>query len=78
MGFTLPFQVWLRAPCGRRSRGLLDAVHGGEVGAPSTRGRRDVWERFLDGHGHWSRPWALYVAKTWGERHLAGMPAAVA
>lgn len=72
MGFTLPFENWLRGPLRDDVRGaLLDPGVGGAVGAAlDARAVEAVWERFERSETSWSRPWALYVAKLWGERHL--------
>ncbi len=44
---------------------------GGAVGAVLDAGAvRSVWERFEQRETSWSRPWALYAVKVWGERHL--------
>jgi asparagine synthase (glutamine-hydrolysing) len=71
MGFTLPFVDWLRGSL-RRSveSALLDPAYGGQVAElldPAA--VRNVWDRFLAGRAIWVRPWALYVAKEWGERN---------
>jgi len=71
MGFTLPFQRWLRA--GLKSeigQVLLDkngiermGLNGDEI--------RGIWEAFKNNPQQepWSRPWALYVLKQWCERN---------
>jgi asparagine synthase (glutamine-hydrolysing) len=72
MGFTMPFSHWMRD--GLRvavETTLLDKDLGGQVaGALNHDVVTAVWQDFLGGRTGWSRPWALYVAKTWGERHL--------
>jgi asparagine synthase (glutamine-hydrolysing) len=72
MGFTLPFADWLRGTLRNRVESvLLDHDHGAQVAASlDHRAVDDVWKRFLAGETQWHRPWALYVLKTWGERHL--------
>lgn len=72
MGFTLPFEAWLRGRLRREVRDvILDPLVGGQIGAALLReGTQTVWDRFEKGETSWSRPWALYVAKIWGERHL--------
>jgi len=72
MGFTLPFDSWLRGALrGDVRDALLDSSVGGEVGAAlHPQAVADVWKRFERGETSWSRPWALYTAKVWGERNL--------
>jgi asparagine synthase (glutamine-hydrolysing) len=72
MGFTLPFEHWLRAELRDQvGSALRDGSFGGRVatlldGSEVAR----QWERFEQGRTSWSRPWALYALKCWGERHL--------
>ncbi|MDQ3663018.1 MAG: asparagine synthase (glutamine-hydrolyzing) [Actinomycetota bacterium] len=72
MGFTLPFEAWLRGRLRDEVRDvLLDPGVGGQIGAAlAPDATREIWHRFERGETSWSRPWALYVAKVWGERHL--------
>jgi len=69
MGFTLPFDHWLR----KELRDDVDAtLRDASIGGPLTAildqaGVNRVWERFLVGHTSWSRPWALYTLKQWGQ-----------
>jgi asparagine synthase (glutamine-hydrolysing) len=72
MGFTLPFETWLRGSLRDDVRStLLDPDMGGAVAAAlDQRAVRSVWERFERRETSWSRPWALYVVKQWGQRHL--------
>jgi asparagine synthase (glutamine-hydrolysing) len=70
MGFTLPFELWmrngLRAELERElldskadEHFLLDASH-----------VASVWKAFLAGKTTWSRPWALFVLKQWIRRNI--------
>jgi asparagine synthase (glutamine-hydrolysing) len=71
MGFTLPFEDWLRGALKRDVENVLcDAAVGGAV-APllDETAVRDVWRRFSNGQASWIRPWSLYVLKVWGEAH---------
>ena len=72
MGFTFPFEAWMRGPLRDEIRSvLLDAGAGGAVGAAlDARAVQSVWERFERRETSWSRPWTLYVAKRWGQRQL--------
>jgi asparagine synthase (glutamine-hydrolysing) len=73
MGFTLPFEEWLRSTLRERvESALADRDYGGQVAENlDSRAVADVWRRFLAGETQWHRPWALYVLKAWGERHAA-------
>jgi asparagine synthase (glutamine-hydrolysing) len=73
MGFTFPFEEWLRGTLRDRVESVLaDRDYGGQV-ADNLDGQvvAEVWRRFLAGETQWHRPWALYVLKAWGERHAA-------
>ncbi len=68
MGFTLPYEVWLRGPLRAQVEECLrDPGYGGQVAALlDARATEHIWDRFVDGKAIWTRPWALYVAKRWG------------
>jgi asparagine synthase (glutamine-hydrolysing) len=71
-GFTMPFEPWMRGPLRKGVDEMLrDRGRGGAV-ASHLDGREveATWDAFESGAVHWSRPWALYVLKSWGERHL--------
>ena len=73
-GFVLPVEHWLRgraARAGRRTRSVGPGRSAARS-APRSTARRSATSgsRFEDGEVQWMRPWALYVAKCWGERHL--------
>ncbi len=72
MGFTFPFDEWMRTDLGAEIEAtLLDSRVGGPVAELlDHEAVAKVWTRFKEGHGYWSRPWSLYVLKAWGERHL--------
>lgn len=69
MGFTLPFQAWLRRDLRRVvEETLLDARLGGQVAEMlNPEAVASVWHRHQRGLGSWVRPWSLYVLKQWGE-----------
>jgi asparagine synthase (glutamine-hydrolysing) len=65
MGFTFPFDHWLRTSwrpmveeqlCGNTAayREFMDPI-----------AVREVWRAYLAGQAHWSRPWTLYVLARW-------------
>jgi asparagine synthase (glutamine-hydrolysing) len=57
-GFTFPFAQWIKQ-YNRELRQMI-AKNGLDVKAAN-----EVWERFLRGQVHWSRPWALVVLARW-------------
>lgn len=69
MGFTLPFENWMR----KEIHGEVDGVLRGEQNPASLNLRevRAVWEAFEKGKGGvtWSRPWALYTLIRWAEQN---------
>lgn len=73
MGFVLPYEHWLRGPLrGRVEDALLDDGYGGATASMLDGGQvRKVWKRFCAGEAYWTRPWALFVLKSWAERHRA-------
>jgi asparagine synthase (glutamine-hydrolysing) len=72
MGFSLPFDRWLRGPLGRSLEDtLLDTRLGGEVAEVlNPDAVREVLDRFRAGSASWVRVWSLYVLKQWGAQHL--------
>jgi asparagine synthase (glutamine-hydrolysing) len=57
VGFTFPFEPWLRGPLAGRVREVLAEVQAaGWLRAGASEG---VWRGFLAGRVHWSRVWAL-------------------
>lgn len=71
MGFTLPFEGWLRG--GLRSafeRELL--FHQPDCdGVLNSSAAREVWNDFLRRKTTWSRPWSLFVLKQWIRHNIA-------
>jgi len=63
MGFTFPFDAWMRGPWkGMIEEGLLGNSAFGHLGvALKPQAVAAVWSRYLSGKIHWSRPWSLYV-----------------
>ncbi len=70
MGFTLPFQHWMRDGLSAEvERELLDPglrEHFG-LSAPRVEG---IWKAFLAGKTSWSRPWALFALKKWIRKNI--------
>ncbi len=69
MGFTLPFDRWMKTSL----RGQIEEVFGTDrliegIGlSPSA--VRQVWDRFLQGGTYWSRPWSLFILLKWCGRY---------
>lgn len=68
MGFTLPFERWMRSELSRE----LDEALNSRVGFLTSEGRsaaRRVWDGFkrTPRRERWSRPWTLYVLSKWCE-----------
>ena len=72
MGFGLPFDHWLRSTLQQQVEdALLDRAYGGPMAAAlSPTAVRDVWQGFCRGESGWTRPWALFVLKSWAEANL--------
>lgn len=74
MGFTLPFEKWIRGALRREVSGVLeDDGRLQNVGLnPEIVGK--VWRRFLEKPQAvgWSRPWAIYVLVKWCEVNGVG------
>jgi asparagine synthase (glutamine-hydrolysing) len=70
MGFTLPFQHWMRDGLKAEvERELLDSGLSEHFGlsAPRVEG---IWKAFLAGKTSWSRPWALFALKKWIRKNI--------
>lgn len=65
MGFTLPFERWLRTSLRKQVEGTLRS---GLLWRPEA--ALAIWRDFERGRLDWSRPWALYVMSSWVVRHL--------
>lgn len=73
-GFILPMQSWMRGAMAQQvEQVFLDPERGGPLrDILDPQAVAEVWERFRSGSGYWTRPWSLYVLKTWAESHFAG------
>jgi asparagine synthetase B (glutamine-hydrolysing) len=66
MGFTLPFETWMRKGVLRQEvESVLLSPCPALDGLLSESKVQAVWKDFLDGRTAWSRPWGLYVLKKW-------------
>jgi asparagine synthase (glutamine-hydrolysing) len=68
MGFTLPFDLWLRTSMRDEVRRTLIS---GVLWPPDEASA--VWNEFERGLLDWTRPWALYVLSRWVAQHIPGI-----
>jgi asparagine synthase (glutamine-hydrolysing) len=69
LGFTLPFDTWMRGPLRAPVREALlseELPLGWLIGA---RGRAALWGAFEERRVHWSRPWAIAALRRWAAVH---------
>lgn len=70
MGFTLPFDRWMRGALRPTIEKELTTSCGNGDQVLNPRAISSVWSNFLSGHTTWSRPWSLFVLKQWISRNL--------
>ena len=70
MGFTLPFEVWMRGEMRREIESVLLSRSEKLPDFISQDGVEKIWSNFLDKRCSWSRPWSLYVLKKWIDKNL--------
>ena len=68
-GFTLPFDSWMKTTLRSRFEELLlsDAPADGRVFRQA--GIRALWDDYLAGRVHWSRPWTVAAFLRWCQEH---------
>jgi asparagine synthase (glutamine-hydrolysing) len=70
MGFTLPFERWMRDGLKAEvERELLDPGLSEHSGLCARR-VAGIWKAFLVGKTSWSRPWALFALKKWIRKNI--------
>jgi asparagine synthase (glutamine-hydrolysing) len=74
MGFTLPFERWLRDGLRAEVEGELLSSRDAAKCPLEQQAVEKVWHAFLAGKTSWSRPWALYVLKQWIRRNIRESP----
>lgn len=72
MGFTLPFETWMRAQLKNEVENVLLSPVTTLEGLISQTAINQIWKEFCDHKISWSRPWSLYVLKKWVERNIRG------
>jgi asparagine synthase (glutamine-hydrolysing) len=70
MGFTFPFELWMRGALRPEMEAVLLSPMQQLDGLMSQKGIETVWSDFISGRVSWSRPWALYVLKSWINKNL--------
>ena len=70
MGFTLPFEVWMRGEMRPEIESVLLSRSEKLPDFISQDGVKKIWNNFLDKRCSWSRPWSLYVLKKWIDKNL--------
>lgn len=72
MGFTFPWEVWLRGRLRSQVEETLHDVRAAEVMGLNLNECQEPWRQFLDHQGGvtWSRVWALYVLIQWARARI--------
>jgi asparagine synthase (glutamine-hydrolysing) len=71
MGFTLPFEPWMRGAMKPEMESVLLTSVKPLENLISQETTEKIWQQFLAGKISWSRPWALYVLKRWVDKNLS-------
>ena len=71
MGFTFPFEMWMRGALRQEIETVLLSPMQQLEGLLSQQAMANVWDNFISGRVSWSRPWSLYVLKSWINKNLS-------
>lgn len=71
MGFTLPFEPWMRGAMKSEMESVLLTQVKPLENLISQAAVEKIWQQFLAGQISWSRPWSLYVLKRWVDKNLS-------
>lgn len=71
MGFSLPFERWMRCALRREVGNAFRASDGFRTIGLEPKEANAIWRNFLTQPGleRWSRPWALYIIRQWCDRN---------
>ena len=69
LGFTLPFETWMRGPLREPVREALLSEELPLAWLIEARGRAALWRAFEERRVHWSRPWAIAMLRRWATVH---------
>ncbi|MFQ5443814.1 MAG: asparagine synthase-related protein, partial [Nitrospinales bacterium] len=70
MGFTLPFDTWMRTKLKNELENVLLTPQSPLQGIISETAVEQLWRDFLRNRISWSRPWSLFILKNWVERNI--------
>lgn len=70
MGFTLPFEKWMRGKMKPEMESVLMSPSKKLSMHISEAAIKQIWTSFLAGQCSWTRPWSLYVFKKWVEKNI--------
>jgi hypothetical protein len=70
MGFTFPFEFWLRQKLKREVEYTFKEKNSILDEFLDERASLDIWQNFLRGRISWQRPWAIYVLRKWVKMNL--------
>lgn len=70
MGFAFPFEKWMRGALRQEIETVLLSPLKQLEELVSQQAVANVWNDFLSGRVSWSRPWSLYVLKSWINKNL--------
>ena len=71
MGFAFPFEMWMRGALRTEIETVLLSPLQQLDGLVSQQAVANIWNDFLSGRVSWSRPWSLYVLKSWINKNLS-------
>ena len=71
MGFTLPFEPWMRGSLKSEMESVLLTRVKPLDDWLSQAAVENIWQQFLAEKISWSRPWSLFVLKRWVEKNLS-------
>ena len=70
-GFEIPLSAWLRQQLGARVKEVVLARGTGSHDIFKQEALESLWSRFEHDRVSWSRVWAIFMLKTWLQRHLS-------
>ena len=71
MGFTFPFEIWMRGELRSEIETVLLSPLQQLDDLISQQSVTNIWNEFISGRISWSRPWSLYVLKSWVDNNLS-------